>query len=179
MELHEDLLKSLLETKDDSILIDLKSLGDVLLVKLTGYIDTYNSNYFTNQMNKILENGAYKIIFDCSGVSYVSSTGIGSLVVVLKTVKSHGGEIVLLKLVPGVYETFSLLGFSQFFRIVDNLEDAIAFLNADNKSDFAEPCAGQCPVCRKRLMIKKPGRFRCPGCKSIVTINSSKQIFLG
>ena len=49
MELHEDLLKSLLETKDDSILIDLKSLGDILFIKLTGYIDTYNSNYFTNQ----------------------------------------------------------------------------------------------------------------------------------
>ena len=124
MELREDLLKSLLETKDDSILIDLKSLGDILFIKLTGYIDTYNSNYFTNQMNKILESGIYKIIFDCSGVSYVSSTGIGSLVAVLKTVKSHGGEVILLKMVPRVYEVFSLLGFSQFFKIVDTLEDA-------------------------------------------------------
>lgn len=147
MELHEDLLKSLLETKDDSILIDLKILGDILLVKLTGYIDTYNSNYFTNQMNKILENGAYKIIFDCPGVSYVSSTGIGSFVIVLKTVKSHGGEIVLLKIVPRVYEVFSLLGFSQFFKIVDTLEDAITFLNAETKSDFAEAYERQCPTC--------------------------------
>lgn len=147
MELHEDLLKSLLETKDDSILIDLKILGDILLVKLTGYIDTYNSNYFTNQMNKILENGAYKIIFDCSGVLYVSSTGIGSFVIVLKTVKSHGGEIVLLKIVPRVYEVFSLLGFSQFFKIVDTLEDAITFLNAETKSDFAEAYERQCPTC--------------------------------
>lgn len=138
MELHEDLLKSLLETKDDSILIDLKSLGDILLVKLTGYIDTYNSNYFINQINKILENGAYKIIFDCSGVSYISSTGIGSFVIVLKTVKSHGGEVVILKIAPRVYEVFALLGFSQFFKIVDTLEDAITFLNAETKSDFAE-----------------------------------------
>lgn len=138
MELHEDLLKSLLKTKDDSILIDLKSLGDVLLVKLTGYIDTYNSNYFTNQMNKILESEIYKIIFDCSGVSYVSSTGIGSLVAVFKTVKSHGGEIVLLKLVPRVYEIFSLLGFSQFFKIVDTLEDAITFLNAERLNQILQ-----------------------------------------
>lgn len=138
MELHEDLLKSLLETKDDSILIDLKILGDILLVKLTGYIDTYNSNYFINQINKILENGAYKIIFDCSGVSYISSTGIGSFVIVLKTVKSHGGEVVILKIAPRVYEVFALLGFSQFFKIVDTLEDAITFLNAETKSDFAE-----------------------------------------
>lgn len=179
MELHEDLLKSLLETKDDSILIDLKSLGDILLVKLTGYIDTYNSNYFINQINKILENGAYKIIFDCSGVSYISSTGIGSFVIVLKTVKSHGGEVVILKIAPRVYEVFALLGFSQFFKIVDTLEDAITFLNAETKSDFAEVYERQCPTCKKRLIIKKPGRFRCPGCKSIIMVNSSKQVFLG
>lgn len=154
MELHEDLLKSLLETKDDSILIDLKSLGDILLVKLTGYIDTYNSNYFINQINKILENGAYKIIFDCSGVSYISSTGIGSFVIVLKTVKSHGGEVVILKIAPRVYEVFALLGFSQFFKIVDTLEDAITFLNAETKSDFAEVYENQCPTCKKRLIIK-------------------------
>lgn len=179
MELHEDLLKSLLETKDDSILIDLKILGDILLVKLTGYIDTYNSNYFINQINKILENGAYKIIFDCSGVSYISSTGIGSFVIVLKTVKSHGGEVVILKIAPRVYEVFALLGFSQFFKIVDTLEDAITFLNAETKSDFAEVYENQCPTCKKRLIIKKPGRFRCPGCKSIIMVNSSKQVFLG
>lgn len=179
MELHEDLLKSLLETKDDSILIDLKSLGDILFIKLTGYIDTYNSNYFTNRMNKILEIGVYKIIFDYSGVSYVSSTGIGSFMTVLKTVKSHGGGIVLLKMVPRVYEVFSLLGFSQFFKIVDTLEDAITFLNAETKSDFAEVYENQCPTCKKRLIIRKPGRFRCPGCKSIITVNSSKQVFLG
>lgn len=154
MELHEDLLKSLLETKDYSILIDLKSLGDILFIKLTGYIDTYNSNYFTNQMNKILESGIYKIIFNCSGVSYVSSTGIGSLVAVLKTVKSHGGEVILLKMVPRVYEVFSLLGFSQFFKIVDTLEDAITFLNTETKSDFAEVYESQCPTCKKRLIIK-------------------------
>lgn len=148
MELHEDLLKSLLETKDDSILIDLKILGDILLVKLTGYIDTYNSNYFINQINKILENGAYKIIFDCSGVSYISSTGIGSFVIVLKTVKSHGGEVVILKIAPRVYEVFALLGFSQFFKIVDTLEDAITFLNAETKSDFAEVYERQCPTCK-------------------------------
>ena len=73
---------------------------------------------------------------------------------VLKTVKSHGGEIVLLKMVPRVYEVFSLLGFSQFFKIVDTLEDAITFLNAETKSDFAEVYESQCPTCKKRLIIK-------------------------
>lgn len=179
MELQEDLIKGFFDEQDDSLKIGLEKVGKVLVVKLTGYIDTYNSNFFSRQMNKVLENGFYKIAFDCSGVSYISSTGIGSFTAILRTVKTHEGELVFYGMLPKVYEIFSLLGFSQFFRILDTLEDAIEFLNADNKSDFTEVSKKQCPNCKKLLMIKKPGRFRCPGCKSIVTVNSSKQIFLG
>lgn len=179
MEVREDLIEGFSDEQDDSLKIDLKKVGKVLVVKLTGYIDTYNSNFFTKQMDKVLEKGFYKIAFDCSEVSYISSTGIGSFTAVLRVVKTHEGELAFYGMLPKVYEIFSLLGFSQFFRILDTLEDAIRFLNDDNKQDFEEASKKQCPNCKKLLMIKKPGRFRCPGCKSILTINSSKQIFLG
>ena len=179
MELQKDLIKGFFDERDDSIGIDLEKIEEVLVVKLTGYIDTYNSNFFMKQMNKILESGFYKIAFDCTGISYISSTGIGSFTAILRTVKTQEGELVFFNMVPKVYEIFSLLGFSQFFRIVDNLEDAIAFLKAGSESDFAEAYKEKCPNCKKLLIIKKPGRFRCPGCKSIITINSSKQVFLG
>lgn len=179
MEVREDLIEGFFDEQDDSLKIGLEKVGEVLVVKLTGYIDTYNSNFFSRQMNKVLENGFYKIAFDCSDVSYISSTGIGSFTTILRTVKTHEGELAFYGMLPKVYEIFSLLGFSQFFRILDTLGDAIEFLNADNKSDFTEASKKQCPNCKKLLMIKKPGRFRCPGCKSIITINSSKQIFLG
>lgn len=179
MGLQEDLVKGFFDERDDSIKIDLEKVGEVLIVKLMGYIDTYNSSFFMKQMNKILESGFYKIVFDCSGVSYISSTGIGSFTAVLKVVKSHGGELAFFNMVPKVYEIFSLLGFSQFFRITETKEDAIAYVEESNKTDFTEPYITKCPVCQKRLMAKKPGRFRCPGCKTIVSINNQKQIVLG
>lgn len=179
MSLHEDLIKDFFDERDDSIRIDLEKVNDVLVVKLTGYIDTYNSNFFMKQMNKVLESGFYKVVFDCANISYISSTGIGSFTAVLKIVKAHGGELAFFGMLPKVYEIFSLLGFSQFFRIVETKEDAIAYVSGNDKVDFTEPCITQCPVCQKRLMAKKPGRFRCPGCKTIVSINNQKQIALG
>lgn len=179
MGLHEDLIKGFFDERDDSIKIDLEKVEDVLVIKLAGYIDTYNSNFFMKQMNKVLENGFYKIVFDCANISYISSTGIGSFTAVLKIAKARGGELAFYGMLPKVYEIFSLLGFSQFFRIVETKEDAIAYVNGNNKVDFTEPYITQCPVCQKRLMAKKPGRFRCPGCKTIVSINNQKQIALG
>lgn len=154
MELQKDLIKGFFEDQDDSIKIDLEKVEDVLVVKLTGYIDTYNSNFFTKQMNKVLENGFYKIVFDCSEISYISSTGIGSFTAVLRVVRAHEGELAFYGMLPKVHEIFSLLGFSQFFRIVETKEDAIAYVNGNNNVDFTEPYITQCPVCQKRLMAK-------------------------
>ena len=41
----------------------------------------------------------------------------------------RGGDLVLLEIQPKVYEVFQLLGFSQFFNIKDNLNDAVDFFN--------------------------------------------------
>ena len=74
-----------------------------------------------------------RLIFNCGGLNYVSSTGIGSFTAFLKAVKPRGGDIVLLEIQPKVYEVFQLLGFSQFFNIKDNLEEATAFFQAGDK----------------------------------------------
>ena len=69
------------DEKDDSLKIRLQKFDGVdncLALYLTGYIDTYNSNYFQKRVNKSIEAGFIKLIFHCGGLNYVSSTGIGS-----------------------------------------------------------------------------------------------------
>lgn len=116
--------------KDDSLTISLRKAEGVangLLVYLSGYIDTYNSNFFQKQVTKIIDAGFVNLIFNCSALNYVSSTGIGSFTVFLKIVKPKNGDIVLLEIQPKVYEVFQLLGFSQFFNIKGSQEEAIAY----------------------------------------------------
>jgi len=182
---NNDIVPGFDDDKDDSLKIKIEEIDEApncLMLTLTGYIDTYNSNFFNKRLQKAIESGFINLIFQCGGLNYVSSTGIGSFTTIMKTVKPQGGDVVLLDIQPKVYEVFQLLGFSQFFNIKDNLDDAINFFNAvqpEEKAVFVFPKIVSCPVCYKKLKANKPGRFRCSDCKSILSIDEDGQVLLG
>jgi anti-anti-sigma factor len=180
---NNDLVPGFDDEKDESLKIQLQKVDGVdgcLILYLNGYIDTYNSNYFQKRVAKAIEKGFIKLIFQCNGLNYVSSTGIGSFTAFLKSVKPRGGDLVLLEIQPKVYEVFQLLGFSQFFNIRGNLEESVNYFSsgvAEAVSLF--PKVFTCPICSKKLKALKPGRFRCSECKTILAIDNGGQVFLG
>ena len=171
------------DEKDDSLKISLDKIDALksgLCIYLNGYIDTYNSNFFQKKIQKVVDAGYINLIFNCSSLNYVSSTGIGSFTAFLKLVKPRGGDIVLLNIQPKVSEVFQLLGFSQFFNIKDTLENALAFFkNGTPVTGSVFPKVFACPVCTKRLRATRAGRFRCSECKSILAIDAEGTITLG
>lgn len=170
--------------RDDSLAITLRKADGVsrgIFIYLSGYIDTYNSNFFQSQITKVIEAGFVNLMFNCSSLNYVSSTGIGSFTAFLKIIKPKGGDIVLLEIHPKVYEVFQLLGFSQFFNIKNTAEEAVAFFSQDNTTfeNSIFPTVISCPVCGKKLKATKSGRFRCSDCRSIIAISNDAEVTLG
>ncbi|MDR2344322.1 MAG: anti-sigma factor antagonist [Spirochaetaceae bacterium] len=171
--------------KDDSLKIEIKKIAGVdggLSLILTGYIDTYNSNGFQKRIQKAIDSGYKRLIFNCASLNYVSSTGIGSFTAFLKTLRSIGGDLVLLDVQPKVYEVFQLLGFSQFFNIRDNQDDAENYFRGGGshvETNTVFPQNFNCPICSKRLKAVKAGRFRCSGCKTILAVDETGNVFLG
>jgi anti-anti-sigma factor len=180
---NNDLVPGFDDEKDESLKIQLQKVDGVdgcLILYLNGYIDTYNSNYFQKRVAKAIEKGFIKLIFQCSGLNYVSSTGIGSFTAFLKSVKPRGGDLVLLEIQPKVYEVFQLLGFSQFFNIRENLDESVNYFHAGTAESVSLfPKVFACPICSKKLKALKPGRFRCSECKTILAIDNGGQVFLG
>ncbi len=181
---NNDIVPGFDDEKDESLKIKLQKINEAegcLVLYLTGYIDTYNSNYFQKRVAKAIESGFIRLIFQCGGLNYVSSTGIGSFTAFLKAVKPRGGDLVLLEIQPKVFEVFQLLGFSQFFNIKDNLEDSVGFFRSGSSPEKASlfPKVFLCPICSKKLKAVKPGRFRCSECKTILAIDNGAQVFLG
>lgn len=181
---NNDIVPGFDEEKDESLRIKLDKADGVeggLILSLGGYIDTYNSNFFQKRINRAVEAGFTKLIFHCGGLTYVSSTGIGSFTAFLKAVKPRGGDIVLLEIQPRVYEVFQLLGFSQFFNIRDTLDDAIGYFGNAVEKPAVDlfPKTFKCPVCSTRLRANRPGRFRCSKCRTILAIDQGGQVFLG
>jgi len=182
--MNNDIVPGFDDEKDDSLKIRLQKIDQAqgcLVLYLTGYIDTYNSNYFQKRVAKTIEAGFIRLVFHCAGLNYVSSTGIGSFTQFLKAVKPRGGDLVLLEIQPKVYEVFQLLGFSQFFNIKESLEEAVSFFASKGEGAQVGPFPKifKCPICSKRLKASKAGRFRCSECKTILAIDNAGQVLLG
>lgn len=95
----------------------------------------------------------------------------------LKNTKPKGGGVVLTGVQPKVYEVFQLLGFTKFFEFCDSIKKYVAFYGALEVVDKPKfPLSLQCPSCSKKLKTPKSGRFRCPNCKKIISINKDTNI---
>jgi anti-sigma B factor antagonist len=88
-----------------------------LEISACGDLDTYNTESFLARMTKVIEAGFVHLVIDMTRVRFASSTGIGALVLLLKQVRSLGGELVLVGVQPMVHEVLQLLGFAHYFII--------------------------------------------------------------
>ena len=110
-------------------------VSDVIIVKLTGYVDHSNSRQVEKVISEILEIGKIKIIFDFSELVYMSSAGWGVFVGEIKTVREKGGDIKLASMTAEVSEVYQIL---EFFHIIDDypsINDALKSFGKNSEPD--------------------------------------------
>lgn len=117
-----------LNEQDEGVSADADFFGEseeIINVKIAGYIDTKNSQQFMNALlNLVISNsGISKLVLDLSGVTYISSTGVGSLTNVLVQSKKLNMELFLSNVNDKINNVIKMLGFSSFFKFIDKVED--------------------------------------------------------
>lgn len=160
-------------------LSNVENIAQCVSVYIKGSLDNYNSVFFQEKLDKIITSGYLKVIFRCSALDYVSSTGIGVFATFFSKIKDAGGNIVFTDLQPKVEELFQLLGFSHFFHIAANYDDGVKFLG--DKATIIEsvfPKSIACPICNVHLKAKYAGKFRCPSCKAIISVDGNGTVSL-
>jgi len=96
------------------------------LVEATGRIDSQTAPQLAEAFNAIHEAGRFKIVFDMSGVDFISSAGLRVMISVQKTCKRwNRGEMVLAGVPQRVYETLDLAGFVPLFQFFDDVVAAV------------------------------------------------------
>lgn len=166
------------DEKNDGLSIILESCekeSGCIKLFLNNRIDNYNSAYFQRAVEKVVEAGYRHLLFCCSGLSYVSSTGIGAFTFILKTLQMRGSNMALLGIQSRVYDIFELLGFTSFFSFFDREDEALSSLRgtkAEAPRQNAFPLIFACPKCSKRLKTSKPGKFSCSTCKTKIVVDS-------
>lgn len=71
-----------------------------------------------------LEQRPVKIIIDLAGVTYMDSSGVGTLVDIKRRAGRSGGELFLMAPQPMVKSVLEITQLTRFFRIIDRAEEA-------------------------------------------------------
>ena len=107
----------------------LNNSTDTMVLKLIGSLDNETVNDFTPVGQEAVEAGFSKFLVQASELKYVSSSGLGALIVLLNQVKEFDGCIKIAGLTEEVDELFHIMGFHKLFELYPTMEEAEASLN--------------------------------------------------
>ena len=95
------------------------------VVSVDGRIDTTNASEFESGMLQLIEGGAAKIILDCSGMNYISSSGLRVFLVLQKKMTTGTGLFRICSLQAGIREIFDISGFTSIFSVFPDQPSAL------------------------------------------------------
>ncbi|HEY5511115.1 MAG TPA: STAS domain-containing protein [Prolixibacteraceae bacterium] len=105
--------------------VEILAAPDYTLVSVVGRVDTTNANEFEKSMMGVVEGGSTKIVLDCAGLDYISSSGLRVFLIVQKKMMAIKGKFALCCLQPEIQEIFDISGFSSIFSIFSDQDAAI------------------------------------------------------
>ncbi len=106
-----------------------KQIGNVLVIRCAGILDYANFEQNNKTVRQIVESGKIKIVFDLSGVTYISSSGWTLFLGNLKAVRGKRGDVALALMRPEVKATFNLLELENLIDCYSTVEEAIKRIN--------------------------------------------------
>ena len=109
--------------------MEIRTEDDATIVFIVTRFDAYTANDVEIVLKDLIAKGAKKIICDFSQTEYVASAGLRVLLSAAKTLKSLGGQILLVSMKPHVYEIFEISGFTQIFKVFNSQKEALQSLN--------------------------------------------------
>ncbi len=96
-----------------------------MLVTVRGEIDFNRSPELHETLLEIIRNKPRRLVLDLSNVSYIDSSGVGTLVDAQRRLSRDGGKVVLAGLTPRVRGVLEITGLDQFFAIAANVQEAL------------------------------------------------------
>lgn len=99
--------------------------GAVTVITASGEVDLGSAPRLRDLAVRRLTSGDRALVLDLTAVDFLDSTGLGTLVAVLKRARALGGDVGLVVSRPGIRKVFELTGLDAAFAIHDQLDDAI------------------------------------------------------
>ena len=105
--------------------INVRNDSKVPVIDLAGELDAYTSARFRETMIDLIDNGAGSLVVSMDHVEYIDSSGLATLVEILKNFRNYGGKLKLCNLSNKVQSLFEITKLEKLFDIKDTEEEAV------------------------------------------------------
>ena len=91
--------------------------NDKITVNLEGDLDTNAAQQTEKDFQSLLNAKDKNITIDCTGLNYISSSGLRLFLSLLKSCKPNGNSLTIENLNDNIKKVFAMTGFSSLFNI--------------------------------------------------------------
>lgn len=108
--------------------ITTKEFQYIELITIKGRVDSVVASQLAAALEAAHHRGKYKIVIDMSQLEYMSSAGFRALGDAQRTGKRQNrGEVVLAHVPDNIREALELVGFTEYFKILNDVSSALEF----------------------------------------------------
>ncbi len=106
--------------------IQVEESNGISIFRIEGDIDINSSPEVKKSFDAAIKGKKEKILVNLESVNYVDSSGLATLVEILKNMRSYGGKLKLTNLSPKVRGLFEITKLDKLFDIVPGEKEAIS-----------------------------------------------------
>lgn len=98
-------------------MIEIKENNGSMLAILNGRLDTPAAVKAQQEIGPLLENADKEIVFDCTNLEYISSSGLRLFLTIRKEASVKGGKVIIENINDEIRKVFMMTGFFNLFEI--------------------------------------------------------------
>ncbi|EOQ90497.1 STAS domain protein [Leptospira yanagawae serovar Saopaulo str. Sao Paulo = ATCC 700523] len=112
--------------------LKLNTTGKIKTIEIAGKFDIESTEEFESIFNKLIESSPNLVSIEMSRLDYIDSSGIGSLIKSLNSLKNKKGKLLLVGMKPMIQNVFKLAKLDMFFEIMSSNDFHLKYSNTDS-----------------------------------------------
>ncbi|MCG6141157.1 anti-sigma factor antagonist [Leptospira bourretii] len=112
--------------------LKLNATGKIKTIEIAGKFDIESTEEFESIFAKLIEPNPSIVSIDMSRLDYIDSSGIGSLIKSLNSLKNKKGKLILVGMKPMIMNVFKLAKLDMFFEIMNEMDFRAKYISDDD-----------------------------------------------
>ena len=104
--------------------VDVKTQGDIAIATLAGEIDGKTAPEVQDRLLPVIADHS-KLVIDMSQVTFLSSAGLRTLLLLYRQASTHNGKVALAGLQESIQDVMSITGFLNYFKVTKSVDEAL------------------------------------------------------